>query len=66
MPAVDWNGCKGSCSLKIEGFVQVYLELNSTGTDIEGCLVAQPNTPNTIGSAGAPNLGPLAPPVLIN
>lgn len=66
MPAVDFTGCHGAnCSMPIEAFAQVYLEQNSTGTDIEGCFVQQV-TPNTEGSAGAPNLGPIGQPILTN
>jgi Flp pilus assembly protein TadG len=66
MPAVDFTGCHGAnCSMPIEAFAQIYLEQNSTGTDIEGCFV-QTLSPKSIGSAGAPNLGVLGQPVLIN
>jgi hypothetical protein len=66
MPAVDYTGCHGAnCSMPVEAFVQVYLEQNSTGTDIEGCFV-QTLSPNSIGNAGAPNLGALGQPALIN
>jgi Flp pilus assembly protein TadG len=65
MPAVDFAGCSGKCTLNIEGFAQIYLEQSSTTSEIDGCFI-QGTTNNTFGSAGAPNLGPLAPPVLIN
>jgi hypothetical protein len=51
--------------MPIEAFAQIYLEQNSTGTDIEGCFV-QTVTPNGVGSSGAPNLGSIGQPVLIN
>ena len=66
MPAVDFTGCHGAnCSMPIEAFAQVYLEQNSTGTDIEGCFV-QTLTPNGVGSSSAPNLGSIGQPVLTN
>lgn len=66
MPAVDFTGCNGgSCSMPIEAFAQIYLEQNSTGTDIEGCFI-RTLSPSAVGSSSAPNLGPLAPPILIN
>jgi Flp pilus assembly protein TadG len=66
MPAVDFTGCHGAnCSMPIEAFAQVYLEQNSTGTDIEGCFV-QTLTPNGVGSSSAPNLGSIGQPILTN
>lgn len=65
MPVVDFTGCSGQCSLAVEGFAQIYLEQTSTTGTIDGCFV-QGSTDATVGSAGAPNLGPLAPPILIN
>jgi Flp pilus assembly protein TadG len=65
VPAVDFTGCNGSCSMKIEGFAQIYLEQDSTTSAIDACFV-QGSTSNAIGSSGAPSLGPLAPPILIN
>ncbi len=66
MPAVDFTGCHGAnCSMPIEAFAQIYLEQNSTGTDIEGCFV-QTLAPGAVGSSSAPNLGSIGQPVLIN
>lgn len=65
VPAVDFTGCNGSCSLSIEGFAQIYLEQDSTTSAIDACFV-QGSTSSAIGNAGAPNLGPLTPPILIN
>lgn len=66
VPAVDFTGCNGSCSLKIEGFAQVYLEQDSTTSAIDACFVQGSTTSNVLGSSGAPQLGALAPPVLTN
>jgi hypothetical protein len=63
-PAVDYHGCTGSCNITIEGFAQIYLESNSSGTDLEGCFVSAVQT-NTVGSSTAPVLGALSPPYLI-
>ena len=63
VPAVDFNGCNGSCALTIEGFAEIYLEQDSTGTDIEGCFV-QAIAANTIATSGAPALGALQVPTL--
>ena len=63
VPAVDFNGCNGSCALTIEGFAEIYLEQNSTGTDIEGCFV-QAIAANTLATSGAPALGALQVPTL--
>ena len=66
MPTVDFTGCTGaSCSMSIEAFAEIYLEQNSSGTDIEGCFV-QTVTPTGIGSSSAPSLGSIGQPVLIN
>lgn len=65
VPAVDFAGCSGSCSMQIEGFAQLYIEQDSTTSAIDACFV-QGSTSNAIGSSGAPGLGPLAPPILIN
>lgn len=65
VPAVNFTGCNGSCSLTIEGFAQMYLEQTSTTSAIQACYISN-NTCTTQGSASAPNLGSLAPPVLIN
>jgi Flp pilus assembly protein TadG len=65
VPAIDFTSCNGNCSRQIEGFAQMYLEQGSTTSAINGCYVATNNC-QTEGSASAPNLGSLAPPVLIN
>jgi Flp pilus assembly protein TadG len=65
VPAVNFTGCTGSCPLPIEGFALMYLEQNSTTSAINACYISK-NTCTTNGSASAPNLGSLAPPVLIN
>ena len=65
VPAVNFTGCNGNCNLTIEGFALMYLEQGSTTAAINACYVSTNNC-QTAGSAGAPNLGSLAPPVLIN
>lgn len=65
MPVVNFNGCNGSCSMTIEGFAEVYLEPNSPVGSLTGCYVSAYD-PGSAGSASAPNLGPTAPPVLVN
>jgi Flp pilus assembly protein TadG len=65
VPAVDYHGCTGSCSLTIEGFAEIYLEpATTTGTNINGCFVSAVAA-NTIASSTAPALGALQVPVLI-
>ena len=64
LPAVDYTGCHGKCSLTIEAFVEVYLMPSSSGSEIDGCLV-QAVAANSVGSTTAPQLGALAPPILI-
>jgi Flp pilus assembly protein TadG len=63
VPAVDFTGCNGNCSLTIEAFAEIYLEQSSTGTEIDGCFVQQLD-PQTVGSSSAPSLGPFGSPVL--
>ncbi len=68
VPAVDYSLCSGaSCNnMKIYGFAQMYMEQDSSTTSgIDACIVTNNNC-TTTGSAGAPNYGSLAPPVLIN
>jgi Putative Tad-like Flp pilus-assembly len=65
VPAVDFTNCNGNCTLTIEGFALMYLEQGSTTSAINACYVATNNC-QTTGSAGAPNLGSLSPPVLVN
>ena len=65
VPAVDYHGCTGSCSLTIEGFALIYLEsATTTGTSINGCFV-KAVAADTITSTTAPQLGAEMPPTLI-
>jgi Putative Flp pilus-assembly TadE/G-like len=65
VPAVNFTGCNGNCTLTIEGFAEMYLEQTSTTSAIQACYISTNNC-QTEGSASAPNLGSLSPPVLIN
>ncbi|HVB83115.1 MAG TPA: pilus assembly protein TadG-related protein [Candidatus Binataceae bacterium] len=65
VPAIDFTNCNGNCSRQIEGFALMYLEQGSTTSAISACYVSTNNCVTT-GSSGAPNLGSMAPPVLIN
>jgi Flp pilus assembly protein TadG len=65
VPAVDFTGCTGNCSMKIQGFAQMYLEQGSTTQAINACYVATNNC-KTVGGTGAPNLGSIGQPVLVN
>lgn len=41
VPAVDYHGCTGSCSMTIEGFALIYLEpATTTSISINGCFVS--------------------------
>jgi Flp pilus assembly protein TadG len=66
VPVVNFATCgAGKCSMTIEGFAQIYIEPgNSSPSSINGCFV-QSVAPETIGSSGAPNFGPVMPPTLI-
>jgi len=65
VPAVDYHGCTGSCSMTVEGFALIYLEpATTTGTSINGCFV-KAVAANTVTASGAPQLGAEMPPVLI-
>lgn len=65
VPAVDYHGCTGSCSVTAEGFALIYLEPSTTtGTSINGCFV-KAVAANTVTAVGAPQLGAEMPPVLI-
>jgi hypothetical protein len=66
VPAVDYTGCTGNCSLTIEAFAEIYLEQSSTGTEIDGCFV-KALAPDAVVSGSSPGvaLGPLSPPKLI-
>jgi hypothetical protein len=63
VPAVDYHGCTGRCTMTIEGFALIYLEQASTGTDIEGCFV-KAVAASSIASSSAPGLGALQVPML--
>jgi hypothetical protein len=72
IPAVDFTGCNGNCNVTIEGFVQVYLEPSSSsknqgqnGTQISACYIQGVDGNAVTSSAGAPNLGAIEPPKLI-
>jgi Flp pilus assembly protein TadG len=65
VPAVNFTNCNGNCTITVEGFALMYLEQGSTTSAISACYVATNNCVTT-GKAGAPNLGSLSPPVLIN
>lgn len=65
VPAVDYTGCNGNCSLTVEGFAEIYLEQTTTSTEIDGCFVKSVE-PTTTGSASAPGLGALGQPILTN
>jgi hypothetical protein len=64
VPAVDFQGCTGSCSLTIQGFAEIYLEPDTTSTSISGCFV-QAVTASTRATSGAPALGALQVPKLL-
>jgi hypothetical protein len=72
IPAVDFTGCNGNCNVTIEGFVQVYLEPSSSsknqgqnGTKISACYIKGVDGNAVTASSGAPNLGAVEPPKLI-
>jgi Flp pilus assembly protein TadG len=65
LPAVDFNGCRGRCSMTIQAFANVYIEPSSTSTNISACFV-KAITPNSIGSSTAPQLTAISPAQLIN
>jgi len=67
IPAVDFGGCSGSCTMPIDGFAQIYMtgmSVKSGNARIDGCFV-QEVAPGGIGSPTAPVLGALSPPILI-
>jgi hypothetical protein len=64
IPAVDYHGCNGRCTMTIEGFALIYLEQSSVGTQIDGCFV-QAVAADSITSSTAPQLGAEMPPTLI-
>jgi hypothetical protein len=68
IPVADVSACTGSCTVPITGFAQVYLySLAKSGSSytISGCFVQQTDPNGGGGVAGAPNLGAIAPPTLI-
>ena len=64
VPAVDFQGCNGNCSLTIQGFAEIYLEADTTSTSISGCFV-QAVAADTLAVSGAPALGALSVPKLL-
>jgi hypothetical protein len=64
IPAVDYHGCTGRCTMTIEGFALIYLEQSSISTRIDGCFV-QAVAADTVTSSTAPNLGAVMPPSII-
>jgi hypothetical protein len=64
VPAVDFTSTSGRTNMPIEGFAQIYLEQSSTTAQINGCFISSV-AGNTITSSGAPGLGAIAAPVLI-
>jgi hypothetical protein len=65
LPAVDYHGCNGRCTMTIEGFALIYIEkAASTSTSIQGCFV-QAVAADTVTSSSAPQLGAEMPPTLI-
>ena len=65
VPAVDYHGCNGSCTMTIEGFALIYIEPStSTSTHIDGCFISSVAS-STLTSLTAPDLGAAMPPGLI-
>ncbi|MGH7925140.1 MAG: pilus assembly protein TadG-related protein [Candidatus Binatus sp.] len=64
VPAVNFGGCGGNCTMAIEGFALIYLDSTSSATQINGCFVSTVKE-NTIASATAPALGGLVVDALI-
>jgi hypothetical protein len=65
VPAVDFNGCHGRCTLTIEAFANVYLEPSSTSTNINACFINAVAAHSVQGGSSVPNLGAESPPTLI-
>jgi hypothetical protein len=67
VPAGDFNGCHGRCTLTIEAFANVYIEPSSTSTNINACFVNAVAAYSVGGGFGSstPNLGAFSPPTLI-
>jgi hypothetical protein len=57
VPAVDYAGCTGSCSMTIEAFAQVWIEPGSTSTSVTACYVDAPDVNAVSGNTSAINLG---------
>jgi hypothetical protein len=65
VPAVDYHGCTGNCTMTIEGFALIYLDKTSSPTNIDGCFVSTVAS-GTIASSSAPGLGGLVVDALTN
>lgn len=65
IPTMNYNGCTGACTGSVNGLVSIYLEQDSTASNINGCFVKALNLTASGGSSGS-NLGTLAPPRLID
>jgi Flp pilus assembly protein TadG len=63
VPAVNFNGCTGQCSMQIEGFALVYLESTTTNSSLSGCFV-NGIAPTSVSSSTAPALGATQPPTI--
>jgi hypothetical protein len=58
VPAVDFGaGCGGGCTITIEAFAQIYIELGATSTTFKACYVKQADSNAIGGSTTATNLG---------
>jgi hypothetical protein len=64
VPAVNFNGCSGTCSMVIEGFALVYLESTTTNSSLSGCFVNGVAPTSVSGSGGTTNLGATTPPTM--
>jgi hypothetical protein len=72
VPAVDFAGCTGNCSVTIEGFAQVYIEPSSStkntgnnGSQITACYIDAVDSTSVSGGTNGASLGAVAPPNLI-
>jgi putative Flp pilus-assembly TadE/G-like protein len=68
VPVADLSSCTGSCSVSVTGFAQIYLyslSKSSSTIQLSGCFVQQTDPGGGGGVAGAPDLGAIAPPTLI-
>jgi hypothetical protein len=57
VPAVDYKGCTGNCSMTIEAFAQIYIEPGSASTSINACYIQAADANAISGSTTATNLG---------